>query len=436
MRAVEPGWEAFERYVNRVLGLQATVASGSKDYDPGDGVDRRHHTETDYALMADAKFCVDADTEIMTRRGWLRYDQVRVGDETLGLREDGAVFWSIVDGVHVFPGDHEVVRWKWRRHDSVTTPDHRWLVERTSSQVTCAWTTTDQIQTNDALICGRELSEYPEQKYSDALVELVAWYWTEGCLHPHGAVSIAQSPTANPENWASIQAALISCFGYAKAHGDGRAFYVGTNEARADVIKQHAPGKEKALSLDFVLSLTKAQLQLLIDISVRADGHSRPQRGRSGRSVRVYQKNRDSLDVLQIACQLLGRQSSLTHQSNGWCLHIFERSRVIPHTVARGRGEPEFYRGVVWCPTTATSTWLARRNGQVYFTGNTERKSFSFSAKVMGQYVRRAAMAGKKFVLPVRLLDTASGENHDYVVVPLQDYVALLETYRKSAEID
>ncbi len=65
----------------------------------------------------------------------------------------------------------------------------------------------------------------------------------------------------------------------------------------------------------------------------------------------------------------------------------------------------------------------------------TERKSFSFSAKVMGQYVRRAAMAGKKFVLPVRLLDTASGENHDYVVVPLQDYVALLENYRKSAEI-
>ena len=50
------GWEAFERYVNRVLGLQATVASGARDHDPGDGVDRRHHSETDYALMADAKY--------------------------------------------------------------------------------------------------------------------------------------------------------------------------------------------------------------------------------------------------------------------------------------------------------------------------------------------------------------------------------------------
>lgn len=52
----ELGWEAFEAYVNRVLGLSATVASGSQDYDPGDGVDRRHHSETDYSLMADAKY--------------------------------------------------------------------------------------------------------------------------------------------------------------------------------------------------------------------------------------------------------------------------------------------------------------------------------------------------------------------------------------------
>lgn len=52
----ELGWDAFERYVNRVLGLESTIASGSKAYDPGDGVDRRHHSQTDYALMADAKY--------------------------------------------------------------------------------------------------------------------------------------------------------------------------------------------------------------------------------------------------------------------------------------------------------------------------------------------------------------------------------------------
>lgn len=52
----ELGWEAFEQYTNRLLGLSATVASGSQDHDPGDGVDRRHHSETDYALMVDCKY--------------------------------------------------------------------------------------------------------------------------------------------------------------------------------------------------------------------------------------------------------------------------------------------------------------------------------------------------------------------------------------------
>ncbi len=49
------GWEAWEVEVNQELELSSTIASGAKAYDPGDGVDRRHHTETSYALQVDAK---------------------------------------------------------------------------------------------------------------------------------------------------------------------------------------------------------------------------------------------------------------------------------------------------------------------------------------------------------------------------------------------
>ena len=52
----ELGWEAWERYVNKALCLDSTIASGSKAYDVGDGVDRRHRRETDYALMVDCKY--------------------------------------------------------------------------------------------------------------------------------------------------------------------------------------------------------------------------------------------------------------------------------------------------------------------------------------------------------------------------------------------
>jgi hypothetical protein len=72
-------------------------------------------------------FCVDADTEILTRRGWLRYDQVLAGDTCLTLNADtGQAEWQPVTSVHVFAdGPHDVIRMEGPSHSSVTTPDHR-----------------------------------------------------------------------------------------------------------------------------------------------------------------------------------------------------------------------------------------------------------------------------------------------------------------------
>lgn len=49
-------WSAWESEVNAALGLSSTAGSGSQAHDPGDGTDRRHHSATDYAIQADAKF--------------------------------------------------------------------------------------------------------------------------------------------------------------------------------------------------------------------------------------------------------------------------------------------------------------------------------------------------------------------------------------------
>lgn len=62
----------------------------------------------------------------------------------------------------------------------------------------------------------------------------------------------------------------------------------------------------------------------------------------------------------------------------------------------------------------------------------TEQKSFSVNAKLLSQYVRRAAEAGKSFALPVRLVDKVTRDVKDFVVVPFEDYRMLLETYRKA----
>lgn len=325
------------------------------------------------------KQCVDEDTEILTKRGWLKHADLREGDETLGLHEDGTVSWTRVNRVSRYPGHHDMVHWKSRGHDSLTTPNHRWLVEWWGNQtdkVGMRWTRSDKLgdKANEAVIAGRELIEYPEQKYTDALVELVAWYWTEGHLNKWNGISISQNRRANPEKWASIQAALISCFGEAKDSGSrGREFYIGSKHGKAEQIWRHAPGKDKVLSLDFILSLTKAQLQLFVDTSIAGDGHVYVNKNGKVTQTTIFQKRKESLDIFQIACQLLGRQTTLMKQGDGWRLCIYSRSRVLPASARRtGKINEVTYDGIVWCPSTETGTWLARRDGTVYFTGNTE----------------------------------------------------------------
>jgi hypothetical protein len=48
-------YEVHEQYVNYVLGLSPTIASGRMWNDPGDGIDRTHYSEASYPLLVDCK---------------------------------------------------------------------------------------------------------------------------------------------------------------------------------------------------------------------------------------------------------------------------------------------------------------------------------------------------------------------------------------------
>ena len=325
-------------------------------------------------------YCMDADTEVLTERGWLRYDSLTTSDRALTLTKSGIAEWADVTAVNVFPEmPREMVRMKMRGHDSLSTTDHKWLVQYGTNNtggngfqiLGSRFITSAQLgdKSNERVICGapvRNLAREP--KYTDTLVELVAWYWTEGYFRGPG-IEISQSLTANPEACRSIEAALIAEFGSFNRHAE--SYYVRCDVA--ETIWRHAPGKGKLLTYEFILSLTPAQLELFIATSVSADGHMRI-RGTKGRERVVMQKLKHNLDVLQMACQLAGLQTTLTHNSmNLWFLRIFERNWFAPYSAKRsGKITRETYNGIVWCPTTTNGTWLARRNGTVYFTGNSD----------------------------------------------------------------
>lgn len=379
--------------------------------------------------------CVDEETEILTADGWKRYDQVSAGDEVLTLNhETGESEWQIVQRMNVYrPMRRELVEMHGSRFSSLTTVNHRWPVlqrvdrGKAGYRIERSWVTSETLAERDRIpLCAPNAHLPLEPKYDDALVELVAWYWTEGTTS-HGRdgertnrVSIAQSVTAHEENVERIRRTLTALFGLptpqfprqGRAHDgiprwrEGKPnkygvvnFWLSAGASR--IVHEFVPDDEKVPRYDFLRSLTQEQLELFIDVSMLADNFGGYQFG---------QANKARAEAFAFACILAGYAVSYREQVRherrpGFkpgpqrAYVVSKRSGTVVKPVeASRRGSTTIrkvdHEGIIWCPTTPNGTWFARRDGNAYFTGN--------SASNIRTARRGAAVLGSNVDMPVQ----------------------------------
>ena len=342
-------------------------------------------------------FCVDDETEILTRRGWLRHDQIQDDDETLGIDPVTKVStWQPILSIHRFDYNGDLVHWQ-NSHgfDALTTPNHRWLTAHRDRNGNSDWYAPARFMETHVLSGGNKQiitgGSFPqcfasEKTFSDELVELIGWAVTEGHYQKppaRTAVIIAQSETANPEKVENIRRLVKHFAGQGASaremntHRQGiyvgsRDFYFGAGIG--NVIRQLAPGKR--LLPEFLTLLTLDQADLLLATLIAGDGHlaSTARADRYARTVetKTFVQNRGPLvaDVQMLASMMGIRTAVHDHSINPKQVRVTFYARTM--TTARHlKDERVAYKGIVWCPRTKTGTWLARRNGGTYWTGNT-----------------------------------------------------------------
>lgn len=356
-------------------------------------------------------WCTDDETEILTQSGWVHHDQIEVGSIVRTLDHvTGLTHWSPVENVYRADVVDEPMRlFDSALHNSLTTMNHRWPALKhlggkgaVRKEIRRTWTTTMEMHRQHRVIVSAPSGDLPsEAKYSDAFVEMVAWLWTEGSIHQN-RVTIFQSHSVNLPRVERIRAALTALFGPVSqsmrpvAGGNSlgypawresvindpaalgqpvTAFYL--NKDASEPFIGVAPGKR--VDFEFIRSLTRAQLDLFIDVSCQGDGWHY----RQG-FLDIWQREADALDAYEFACILSGRWTSRTRADSGgrigWCVRGSDRAVTSPVDSARqqGMGVPGraatdtviSYTGTIWCPTTRHGTWLARRGGKPFWTGN------------------------------------------------------------------
>ena len=115
----------------------------------------------------------------------------------------------------------------------------------------------------------------------------------------------------------------------------------------------------------FLVSLPRGELKAFFIGLISGDGHIRKDDGR----ISFIQKSRKTKDWFQIIAFRLGYHSI----QNKNVVYLTNRGFIgIRGTNGKGKSIKKiYYRGKVWCPKTPNGTWVARRNGKIFITGNT-----------------------------------------------------------------
>lgn len=320
--------------------------------------------------------CVDTETEILTIDGWRRHDEIQIGDLVRTLdHETGTAGWEpVLEVIGYDVQDRDMLSMEMRHHSSLTTMGHRWPVlgqvytgtRRTG--LDRRWVTSATMPAEAALITAAPSRDLPtEPKYSDEFVALVGWFWTEGAIRPdrrRPSITISQSLIKNPEYAAEIEMLLEHVFpGEWRQwdRPDGQRYFTIRTDASERLLTV-APNRVAAL--DFIRSLTLAQLHLFCDVSIRADGYFKNPSGQW-----ISQSDSVRLAAYEYACILRGTTPHTNEQPQHGRTVLTELPRSTAHPRKKSRSITQ-YTGRVWCVQTPSQSWLARRHGTVFFTGN------------------------------------------------------------------
>lgn len=410
---------------------------------PGAGSSRAGEVN---AAKREAQNCVDAETEILTRSGWKSYDQVFVGEEILTKNpERGSLEWKPILDLHVYPvSEGPLVEMSSKAFSAVTTLNHRWLV-------------TDRKTGKDVFKTSAELCPFgfhsihrtgdylgPEETYPDDFVRFMGWWLTDGCLtkvrsRAKGAgpndlrktpkAFICQSERGNKSKCDRINAlfqrtGLLAYKNIDRSHGCWK-WYVPGVMARA--LQEVFP--DRKLTPDFLNRLSGRQARLLVETMIDGDGHRERSVDGLVRKVTLACRDKDQADLFQFACMLAGyattsrmlngfwRRPSRSKKMNNsprtgtyWVVTVLRRKTA---QVTRAQRRLLSDSRLVWCPRVENSTWIARRRGCVYVTGNSPIQNSAAILCVMSILLLGNVLAKKK------LKSLIVGSVHDSILFDL-----------------
>lgn len=355
--------------------------------------------------LYDVAGCYSDDTEVLTKRGWLRHAELTHADdiacfnpenESVEYHQPNRIIRKDYSGtMHHFSG---------AGYDLLVTPEHRMLVMPEWSEPVGGWEkgrigrpirfAKDKWSFVRADQCPGSPLSIPKAGIAvpgddpatilgckaEPFLEFLGWYIAEGSVHPQRGLSLVQA-VGNAAD--SIELSLVnSGFSFSsyvfkpsgKGKKDCRKWYVGVRDNRTVVewVRSNC-GRGSATKRipDFIFELSPRLKRIFLDAYLDGDGTRYPY-GSSATTTSPVLK-----DQLQRLAVELGIPTTLSrcirgkaHHKDRWQIQ-FNGQHRRKVTMRKCRNMTlRNYSGPVWCLTVPTGAYFVRRNGSVAVCGN------------------------------------------------------------------
>ena len=357
--------------------------------------------------------CVDEETEALTTDGWRRYDQLYNGQLILTKNcNTGILEWQPIENINIYPDyQGDLYSFEGKTFSALTNGKHRWLCNHDSKPGSKAeFLTTEELYNSKIVRPIHRTGEYNGNRkkvLDDDLVYLLGIILTDGHLRyyrdktkpRYGKPWYALITRSKEKNIPLIQSAidkLDNRFTYIhKVYGKKHVWKF--NKDFADYLDTIIPNKK--LNMSLIHSLTKSQIRLLLDGMILGDGCKH--------GTRILTSSIEQANLIQVLVVMAGYYSNILINDNRG-IHIsnkIKRGKIITKNISYlvTIGESKYFhhrstRGInhikklsnqkqlIWCPTVKNGTWVCRRKGKTYITGNSTNMPCQSAASDMALF--------------------------------------------------
>jgi GNAT superfamily N-acetyltransferase len=309
-------------------------------------------------------YCTPLRSRILTRDGWKKWDEVEVGDDTLGW-DAGVLRWTPVLEIAVFP-ELPMTRMYNSRWSVDSTPEHRWVTRTWNGkqwgEAKLGRQTKSLARDGQRIVVTAPLQADNTSGLTPDQAALLAWLVTDGNVYMQNRRGYQEVQASIAQEKVLGRAALVTLGLRLNPRGANvpavrlRELYAALDLPYGSPLRPHLEA--------IVLRFGKAQLDAFCLAGMQAEGdHNRP---------RFWQQPGAVADAFTLAFFLQGKHVTTTYHKGGAMLSL--TASANPYVQSNNLRHEVLAPEPAWCPRTALGTWVMEQDGQVMLTGNTWAK--------------------------------------------------------------